>query len=268
MTRHSFVTGLAATTAFLLPYTADAATGDECSSARLRGSYVLSMNGFRSSQTPPVFTLSQYSPETFVGILSFDGEGNVSRSLRVTFAGNAPSSIVDSGSYQISPDCSGSTIFPATSDTWNFYVVDSKSIGIVSMNPGEVAAGTLALRQIADCSTEDLHGSYIFNINDGLGTFQAPPQLAAGFFPVATVGRWTFDGKGGVSRVLSLNFAGGPFPYSDTGTYQVSSNCTASVYFLSDNEPFELIFVSSGTAVARPGGVGRTGVGSLLKQAL
>jgi hypothetical protein len=263
------VLGISLDSSFVQTASAASSTGGDegCSLSRLRGPYVLSINAYRSSPTPPFFTLSAYSPEGILGILTFDGRGSVSRSLSVNFAGNPPSPVTDSGSYQINPDCSGSATFPANSDTWSFNIVDSKSIAIVIMNPGEVGVGTLAKREVEDCSTEDLRGTFIFSIS-GLGTFQGPPQLADGFFPVSTVGSWTFDGKGGVSRVLSLNFAGLPFPYADTGSYQVNSDCTASVYFPSDNEPFQLIFVNARTAVTQPGGVGRTGTGSLLKLAL
>ena len=241
---------------------------DGCSLSRLRGAYVLSINGFRTSQTPPLFTLSAYSPETLIGILTFDGQGNVSRSLTVSLAGNPPSAVADSGSYQVGANCSGSATFAANSETWSLNIVDSTSIAIITMNPGELGAGTLVKQEIEDCSTTDLRGIYIYSGN-GLGTFQGPPQFADGFFPVSVVGSWTFDGKGGVSRDLSLNFAGLPVPYVDAGSYQLHSNCTASVYFPGDDEPFTLILVNTRQAVALPGagaGAGRTGAGSLLKQ--
>jgi hypothetical protein len=101
-----------------------------------------------------------------------------------------------------------------------------------------------------------------------LGTFQNPPQLIDGFFPVSVVGTWTFDGKGGVTRSLSLVFGGFPNPYSDVGSYQVNSDCTVSAYFPSDDEPFKLIAVDATRLIEGVAAVGRMGAGTLIKQRL
>jgi len=235
-----------------------------CSVSSLRGAFVVSINGFQTSQAPPQFSISAYSPFMVIGKFTFDGEGNVSRSVTVSIAG-LPGPVADTGSYQINPDCSGSATFPTNSEMFGFNLVDSRLIAIVTMTPGETGAGTLAKQEIRNCSTESLRGVYVFNTN-GLGTFQTPPQQTDGFFPVSAAGGWTLDGKGGVSRSLSLNFAGFPGPYVDSGTYQVKSDCTASAYFPTDTEPFQLILIDSRTIVAGVVVGGRTGSGTLVKQ--
>lgn len=239
-----------------------------CTLSSLRGAYVVSINGFKASQSPPQFTISAYSPVMVIGKFTFDGEGNVSRFLTVSFAGN-PFPVADSGFYQANPDCSGSATFPTNSETFSFNLVDSRSLAIVTTTPGESGAGTLVKQEIRDCSTESFRGIYIFNLN-GLGTFQNPPQLMDAFFPGSVVGSWTFDGKGGVSRSVALSLAGSPGPYADSGTYQVNSDCTASAYFPNDVEPFQLIFIDSrkiavGVVALAPW---RVGAGTLIKQTL
>jgi hypothetical protein len=136
------------------------------------------------------------------------------------------------------------TAFPTHSDTFNFNIVDADSIAIVATTPGESGAGTLTKQEIEECSAGTFRGIYIFNQN-GLGTFQNPPQLVDAFFPVSVVGTWTFDGKGAVTRSLSLVFGGLPNPYFDVGSYQVNSDCTVSAYFPSDDEPFKLIAIDA-----------------------
>jgi hypothetical protein len=237
-----------------------------CSVAGLRGIYVASVNGFTTNQPPPQFTVSAFAPVMLLGTFTFDGAGSVSRSVTVNVAG-LPFPIADTGTYLVSSDCSGSIAFPTHSDTLNFNIVDSDSIAIVATTPGESGAGTLTKQDIEDCSAGSFHGIYVFNQN-GLGTFQNPPQLIDGFFPVSVVGTWTFDGKGGVTRSLSLVFGGFPNPYSDVGSYQVNSDCTVSAYFPSDDEPFKLIAVDARRLIEGVVTVGRMGAGILVKQRL
>jgi len=239
---------------------------DACSLSSLRGAYVVSINGFKTSQAPPQFTISAFSPVMVIGTFTFDGGGNVSRALTVSVAGN-PLPVADTGSYQINPDCSGSASFSTDTETFGFNFVDSRSLAIVTTTPGEPGAGTLVKQEIRDCSTKSFRGVYITNGN-GLGTFQSPPQPTDAFFPVSVVGSWTFDGKGGVSRSLSLNFGGYPTPYVDSGTYQVNSDCTASAYFPNDTEPFQLIFIDLKTIASGVVGPGRAGASTLIKQTL
>jgi len=135
------------------------------------------------------------------------------------------------------------------------------------MTQGESGAGTLTRQEISDCNMDTFRGTYIFSVN-GLGAYLPPPQPTDGFFPVSAVGTWTFDGKGGIARSLSLVYGGYPFPYMDTGTYQVNRDCTVSAYFPTDTEPFQLIAVNARTLVEGVVALGRTGAGTLVKQRL
>jgi hypothetical protein len=242
-----------------------------CSVSSVRGTYVFRAAAFRTFQPTPQFSISAFSPVSLIGRYTFDGGGKVLRSLTVSFAGGIPFPVADSGTYQLNPNCSGSVSFPAQSETLSFNVIGSRSIVIVTTTPGESGVAALDKQEIEDCSAQDLRGAFIFK-EDALGAgqdpFLNPPLLIGGFFPVSVAGTWTFDGKGGVSRDLPVvSFGGFNFgPYSDAGTYQVSSDCSASAYFPSDQEPFELNFIDSKTIAFEVLGPGREGVGTLVKQ--
>jgi hypothetical protein len=172
--------------------------------------------------------------------------------------------IADTGTYQANPDCSGSADFPTNNETVSFNIVDSKSLVFGVTTPGGVGSGTFHKQQISTCNLESLRGAYIFAVN-GVAASKNPPQLMDGFFPVSVVGNWLFDGRGGVSRSLSVNFGGAALPYADSGTYQVNSDCTGSAYFPTDAEPLQLIFVDSKNIVLAVVTAGRAGVGSLVR---
>ncbi len=245
------------------PGLASAAT-KTCTNASLDGSYALSIAGFITSAATPQFQLGVYAPVAIVGTFTFDGKGHAARSLMVNAAGQ-PLQVVDSGSYQVDPDCSGTAKFTTNSETLSFTAIDDERLSIVSTTPGESGSGTLTKQSVDHCNSHTLTGVFVFTGN-ALGTFQNPPQAVDAFFPVAISGTWTFDGEGIVSRSLTLSFAGYAGPYDDSGTYQIHPDCTASIYFPSDTETFELIVVNKERAVFGVTAVGRLGTGNLIKQ--
>ena len=241
-----------------------------CTVASLRGGYVVSVNGFVTlngqGDTSPNGTVSEFTPVMEIGTFAFNGAGTVSRAVTVS-VGGMPFPVNDIGTYVTNADCSGSIAFPTNSDTFNFNVVDEDSIAIVPMKLGQSGAGTLTRQRIRDCSAQTFRGTYVFSVN-GLGTGLPvpPPPPTDGFFPVSVIGTWVFDGKGGVTRSLSLSYDGYPFPYLDTGTYQVNSNCTLSAYFPSDTEAFQIIAIDTNRLVQGVVTAGRVGAGTLVRQ--
>lgn len=241
-----------------------------CSVASLRGGYVVSVNGFVTlngqGDTSLTGTVSEFTPVMEIGTFAFDGAGTVSRAVTVS-VGGIPFPVNDIGTYVTNADCSGSIALSTNSDTFNFNVVDEDSIAIVPMKLGQSGAGTLTRQRIRDCSAETFRGTYVFSVN-GLGTSLPvpPPPSTDGFFPVSVIGTWDFDGKGGVTRSLSLSYDGYPFPYSDTGTYQVNSNCTLSAYFPSDTEAFQIIASDANRLVESVVTAGRGAAGTLVRQ--
>ena len=245
---------------------------DSCTVADLSGTYVISLNGFTTAnnQPDPTGSISNFAPVMAIGTFIFNGEGSVSRAVTVS-VGGLLFPVKDSGTYIVNSDCSGSIALPTNSDTFNFNVVDEDSVAIVAMTPNQSGAGTLKRQQIRNCRTETFFGSYIFNGN-GFGTYQpAPPPYPYSmdaFFPVSAVGTWVFDGKGGITRSLSLSFDGYILPYVDQGSYLVNSDCTLSAYFSSDNEPFQLVAINARMLVEGVVAPGRLGAGTLVKQTL
>lgn len=241
-----------------------------CTVASLRGGFVVSVNGFVTlngqGDTSLNGTVSEFTPVMEIGTFAFNGAGTVSRAVTVS-VGGIPFPVNDIGTYVTNADCSGSMAFPSNSDTFNFNVVDEDSIAIVPMKLGQSGAGTLTRQRIRDCSAETFRGTYVFSVN-GLGTSLPvpPPPPTDGFFPVSVIGTWVFNGKGGVTRSLSLSYDGYPVPYSDTGTYQVNSNCTLSAYFPSDTEAFQIIAIDANRLVEGVVTAGRVGAGTLVRQ--
>jgi len=74
------------------------------------------------------------------------------------------------------------------------------------------------------CSTATLQGSFAFN---GTGFIVSPPVVAG---PLATVMTLTLDGKGdATSAVGSSSQNGNIGPQTETGTYDVNSDCTGTL---------------------------------------
>lgn len=239
-----------------------------CTNRSWRGAYVVAVNGFRTFQLPPQL-IGAYGPVAVIGTMTFDGIGTVSRSLTVSYGGQ-DFPVIDSGTYSVNSDCTGLASFAATGEVFSLVSVNKKTISLVTATPGASGAGTLVKQQIQSCSQRQLQGTFVFTGN-GLGAFQNPPLLIDAFFPVAVSGTWVFDGKGSVSRNLNLSFAGLIFPYQDSGSYTVKSDCTASAYFPNDSEPFAMVLVDAGTIVYSAqsvDGISRAGTGTLARQHL
>jgi hypothetical protein len=242
------------------------ARAEACTNQNLRGTYVFTLNAFRTFLAPPQ-AIGAFSPLAVGGTFRFDGNGNVSRSLLVSFAGQI-FPLADTGTYAVNADCSGSTSFPHIPETHSLYLVDAKTVAIVTSTTGASGASTLTKQHLDDeCTDHSLRGAYVV-ISNGLATFQTPPQTTDAFSPVSVAGTFTFDGKGTVSRALSLSFAGVISPYEDTGSYQVHPDCTASASFSSNAETFYLVFVNPRTIAVVVSKEGAAGTGALVKQRL
>jgi hypothetical protein len=99
-----------------------------CSLSTLSGSY-----GFSASGLVPVPQAQggmRFEPFAQVGLVSFDGTGNVVVTARVQTQGNIASSKY-SGTYKIDVACSGTAIFSDSNNNptmrWEFVVVSSGS---------------------------------------------------------------------------------------------------------------------------------------------
>jgi hypothetical protein len=111
------------------------------------------------------------------------------------------------------------------------YVVAAASVMVI------VVVGMLLGRQDvvhADdgCTDSTIAGTYGFAF-DGLvsESYNGTPQRVGAFLPLAAAGTFTFDGHGNASREYTVSFGGAVSPGSDSGPYEVHSNCTGSAVF-------------------------------------
>jgi hypothetical protein len=94
---------------------------------------------------------------------------------------------------------------------------------VLGITGGLALASDGASHSKAGCSLATLHGTYNF-ASDGV---QIAPADGAG--PFAYAGLVTYDGKGGVTQVITLS-ANGVITrhFKESGTYTVNSDCTDS----------------------------------------
>jgi hypothetical protein len=79
-----------------------------CSNATLNSKYAFTDSGFEKNQ--PSEKESQI-PIAVVGLLSFDGAGNASLTFTIAFDGGITEGLVDTGTYTVNSNCSGSISF-------------------------------------------------------------------------------------------------------------------------------------------------------------
>ena len=117
-----------------------------CNSHTLRGVHIFNGNGLGTFQNPPQ-TADAFFPVAISGTWTFDGEGIVSRSLALSFAGY-PGPYDDSGSYQVNSDCTALVYFPSDTETFQLIVIDEKRavFGVAAL--GRLGTGTLIKQQL------------------------------------------------------------------------------------------------------------------------
>lgn len=229
---------------FLTIVLALSAQGANFSNASLQGSY-----GHLSNRTTADPTDVQMAR---VGILTFDGVGNVNNSFTEIINGQVMSSTL-SGTYTVNPDGSGAITWSSTPNQVLFnlnstvakvahgfqYVVD-----IVSDPFNEVNIGT-ALIQSTTAYTYGLgtlHGNFSFEFCEA--TTDTTVAIQGG------IGLFTFDGKGKV-KGSSRYTAGGVFQTGTfTGTYVVNTDGSGSIS-LDNNAQYAFVLNSSAGAMGK-----------------
>jgi len=68
------------------------------------------------------------------------------------------------------------------------------------------------------CSVASVRGTFVVSVNGFTSSPPFPPSSVGAFAPVMEIGTFTFDGAGVVSRAVTVNVAGLPFPVADIGT--------------------------------------------------
>lgn len=105
-----------------------------CGVSMLTGGYALALEG-------PVVSGSLSGPYAGVGVLNFDGAGNVSARASQSYNGLIQPIVITAGRYSLGEDCTGTLILTPTA---RFDIVASnngREINLLQTNPGNVIYG-------------------------------------------------------------------------------------------------------------------------------
>jgi hypothetical protein len=109
-----------------------------CSTETLEGCYATNISGSIVSNGP-VGALAD------VGVLTFDGDGNVSQVSTVSLNGTVLPGRIGMGTYTVNPDCTGSLTlhFPPAFESTSNFVIDNhgREIQLINTTAGRVLAG-------------------------------------------------------------------------------------------------------------------------------
>jgi hypothetical protein len=207
---------------------------------------------------PPIFN----GPVVRVGRAVSDGNGNLTLTQYSSYSG-VPSLEPADGTYTITSDCL-ITFFINTPPPVAFLVtfkgaisVDGKYVTFAQADPPGATIRATSKRSEAQCGFDDLKGTYDLDMSGTImphaviplpppfGTVVVGNDLIAGDF--ASAGQVTFDPPSGldlasgqpgnVHGFTSSSFAGRIAVENWSGTYQVNSDCTATVNYTANAGP-------------------------------
>jgi hypothetical protein len=119
-----------------------------CSNATLRGVYGFGASGSAFAPTGEVGDLAVFAR------IVFDGHGNSTQSTNSSFNGFQNEVPLETATYSVNPDCTGSAILhhpDGTSEHINFVIVEGGSeIKFISATPGAVFTGTVDKAPLGD----------------------------------------------------------------------------------------------------------------------
>lgn len=107
--------------------------------------------------------------------------------------------------------------------------------------------GVTPVHAQSGCSDATLTGNYPFVLNGA----SAPAHSTKGMnnVPTAAAGVLTFDGAGGLSLTYTVVFNGTATTATDTGNYNVNSDCTGTFTDTTINVHFNLETVGGGSEI-------------------
>ena len=219
VSRYSWPVGLTVAAVIALSISAFAAT---FSDASVKGSY-----GFLTSLTTANASTNQFA---MVGVMSFDGAGNVTGSY-TSISHDAVLSGSLAGTYSVNSNGTG-TITLTSGSTAQFTITLFGTAAGVSHN--------LELLQINDTSNEIISGTAVlqattaqtYSLASLKGTmgFQYNPHTAdSSLAEDGGTGLFTFDGKGHVTSSQSVVYDGGLLTGSGSFNYSVNADGTGTI---------------------------------------
>ncbi len=192
------------------------------SDASLNGSYSFLIN-LRTANT----STDQFA---MVGVLTFDGAGNVTGSY-TSISADTPSSGTLGGTYSVASNGTGTLTFTSGSSAEFEIALNSPSKGIaedvqllqINDSNNEIISGTAVLQSTTaeTYSAASVKGSFTFQYNPW--TAQSSLSQDGG------IGVFTFNGKGTVTFSVTTVYGGTVFTNSGSMTYTVNSNGTGTI---------------------------------------
>jgi hypothetical protein len=228
MTRSLFRAALALSLAFAAAHSVYA---QDCRNSDYRGVFgALALGNFI---TPPPGVPP--GPTARVGRVQVDGNGNASITTTLSLAGTILQEVYG-GTYTINPDCSAAVTllipFPGAPAPIPFkfsgmLADDGRALDIILLDPPGTDVRILLQKQRkANCSSADLSGGYMLNMN---GTIISQAPNPAGL--LSRVGKVTFDGIESFKGDAQTSYNGKITPESFSGAYAVDSQCTFTMTF-------------------------------------
>jgi hypothetical protein len=216
-----FVHGILIFLAIAIALPAQAATFNNAS---LKGTYSFLNNLTTANQGTNQFAM--------VGVLAFDGAGNVTGSF-TSISSTTPQSGTLGGTYSVMSNGTGTMTIAFTPGSTAQFAITLNSTA------AKVAHG-LQLLQINDTSNEIISGTAVlqattpatYSVASLKGTlaFQYNPRTADGTLAEdGGVGLFTFDGKGNLKGSVTIIFDGGLFGGPFTATYTVNPNGSGTI---------------------------------------
>jgi hypothetical protein len=191
--------------------------------AAVKGSYSFLLNSWTA--TPGVNSAS-------LGVLIFDGAGNVSGSFFQVTGSSQIQFNIQRGTYSVMSNGTGSMTLKTTASEVFFYAfaITSASGGvaqqlqIMALIPVQdiVSAGSASIINLSGSgSNASLKGTYGLLLNNW--------QADSSWPMIGAVGIFRFDGIGGVTLFCTQEVGGVPSTLSLTGTYSVSADGSGSM---------------------------------------
>ncbi len=196
------------------------------SEANLKGSYSFLINKWTANPNSGQFAM--------VGVLTFDGAGNVSGSATAVGQGETLSGALG-GTYTVNSDGTGVIDFTSLfigGTAQVAFILNSTIAGVArgaqllvtDQGGNNVTSGTAVLQfpTAMAYSVASLRGNFAFHLN----TWSADPTMSA----QGSIGSITFDGAGNLVVSLTAVIGGAPYTSDFTGTYTVNpdGSCTTS----------------------------------------
>jgi len=220
------------------------------SNSSLEGPYSFLVNNWLSNPSD--------SPVGNLGIMNFDGAGNLTISDTINISGTV-GTYTGTGTYSIAKNGTGTLSFtlPAAGlSVTNAIVADSggKSAQILTTsctgcsNTTDIYSGTAIAMGASSFSNASLKGSYEWNMEEWTSS-QSPTAQCR-------LGTMTFDGVGKVTSSGTLNTGGTVASYAGSGTYSVNSDGSGTINLVSKSGNLTISFVVNSASATGLGAKG------------